>query len=797
MSCSLQRAVEDAPRLLRDGRTAHIAATQLLERLRLGQEDEVGTGRLVRVLCEHAVPHPSLTEQLVQLLVFHEFPLPIIESMSQLVGRGGAEVEMVVAQYKDMLSQDRSYLVPIVGSLSDLALSDELKAEVFELTQSALGLVDEEDVPTVLRTLLVTISPDTGARVVASIRREATHLSGKADILVLEVLSSALSASQITAGLFIDAIDAAPEVQMLDLHVLLLLLQRTRLRPAAHRCIKAAAGRGALQLPLLLQCCQDLAKDLGTSGTSNTSGTSRNYSASGTHETSSTNGIGSGVASPSGGGGGGGSTVRHELLWGFLALARQMARWACHYIAQDTPVAVVASVGSAGTSTRGNKLGGVEGGRASPPGRGGRGGQGKRRTRRQMMVQGKTGRGGNGAYMKGRVERRGLWRDGLGGLGGLGEGRGRVPGTMAIGGRDDGGGGGCGGVNGVYDDLREVRDEWRVDLSEHHGGMGGLLLEWAPALLASLFKHHPVTRLPVATLAVALVKLPNSVGGPIALPMAQASLHSSSSSVVSSDAASRSAGLPGGLDGNRGGDESVDGSVEGRQGGEGGGSRGGVEGHTRMVAAASGLSRAAANLLFDLASESGPRNTRTGGGVGGGRGGRGDGGGGGRQVGSTGGFTGFTGFTAILEEALYETDLLGDVRDALSCALSLVAAQDTSLHSSILVMVQKMLLNADNGGGGSGGGGGVWGGMGGRASLLGAQCLQWGSIWDDGDLNGGGMIDAFGGGGGGGGRAGVLQKRGMVLAMHVLQVSENENGNLHCVLHAAYCCTRVKGVRCQ
>ena len=165
-------------------------------------------------------------------------------------------------------------------------------------------------------------------------------------------------------------------------------------------------------------------------------------------------------------------------------------------------------------------------------------------------------------------------------------------------------------------------------------------------------------------------------------------------------------------------------------------------------------------------------------------------------MGSTGGFTGFTGFTAILEEALYETDLLGDVRDALSCALSLVAAQDTSLHSSILVMVQKMLLNADNGGGGSGGGGGVWGGMGGRASLLGAQCLQWGSIWDDGDLNGGGMIDAFGGGGGGGGRAGVLQKRGMVLAMHVLQVSENENGNLHCVLHA-YCCTRVKGVRCQ
>ena len=73
-----------------------------------------------------------------------------------------------------------------------------------------------------MRTLLVTISPDTGPRVVESIRREATQLTAKTDLIVLEVLSNALSASHITAELFIDAIDAASEVYMLDLHVLLL-----------------------------------------------------------------------------------------------------------------------------------------------------------------------------------------------------------------------------------------------------------------------------------------------------------------------------------------------------------------------------------------------------------------------------------------------------------------------------------------------------------------------------------------------------------------------------------------------
>tara|TARA_B100000795_G_scaffold244972_1_gene209813 strand:- start:44 stop:301 length:258 start_codon:yes stop_codon:yes gene_type:complete len=45
-------------------------------------------------------------------------------------------------------------IVPILGSLADLNLSKTRQVEIFRLAHAAVSIVDEEDLPSVARTLL-------------------------------------------------------------------------------------------------------------------------------------------------------------------------------------------------------------------------------------------------------------------------------------------------------------------------------------------------------------------------------------------------------------------------------------------------------------------------------------------------------------------------------------------------------------------------------------------------------------------------------------------------------------------
>ena len=46
------------------------------------------------------------------------------------------------------------FVVPILGSLADLNLSKTRQVEIFRLAHAAVSIVDEEDLPSVARTLL-------------------------------------------------------------------------------------------------------------------------------------------------------------------------------------------------------------------------------------------------------------------------------------------------------------------------------------------------------------------------------------------------------------------------------------------------------------------------------------------------------------------------------------------------------------------------------------------------------------------------------------------------------------------
>ena len=200
----VEAALARAPHLLRTGSPSRrlAAAKSLLEQLAMldaDDEDDVDTARkLLRVLSLHwsvadaADGGLGLAPTVVELLETCEpaIQMLLVESASQLLcgsggggggGGGGSDgdgsgfglkgqgsyagVEMLVEAYKELLAADRSFLTPIVGSLSDLPLSAALKEEVLALTQVALSLVDEQDVPVVVKALLSTATSATGRRV--------------------------------------------------------------------------------------------------------------------------------------------------------------------------------------------------------------------------------------------------------------------------------------------------------------------------------------------------------------------------------------------------------------------------------------------------------------------------------------------------------------------------------------------------------------------------------------------------------------------------------------------------------
>ena len=150
----LQNALEKLVPRLRYPDTLLQAATILLDRIRDGLEDESGTKLILRAIALHAEPHPAVTEQVVQLVYFCDCPAVIVDVISQISGASEPEVNLIVEQFKELLKGDRELLVPILGSLADLTLPESLCMETFHLATAALSIVDEGDLPAVVRTLL-------------------------------------------------------------------------------------------------------------------------------------------------------------------------------------------------------------------------------------------------------------------------------------------------------------------------------------------------------------------------------------------------------------------------------------------------------------------------------------------------------------------------------------------------------------------------------------------------------------------------------------------------------------------
>jgi len=204
----LPEALAIAPDLLGHEETRLPAAFALLDRLKLpapGDDMAEGAPKLLRLLGRFLGYHPAVLEQVLEALSLGECSGPIIESLPLLVvGAGPEEVAQVVEALKQALQEDLAgLLLPVLGALFDLPLGPRLRREALGLAQEALAVVQDADVPVVVRTLLRTLDEHSDPAILAHIRAECAGLSAQSTAVLMEVLATALSTNPMVARMLL------------------------------------------------------------------------------------------------------------------------------------------------------------------------------------------------------------------------------------------------------------------------------------------------------------------------------------------------------------------------------------------------------------------------------------------------------------------------------------------------------------------------------------------------------------------------------------------------------------------
>lgn len=131
-------------------RIATPEAVNLLEEAQCATQSETSSILQNLTLRLHT-PHPTVTSALHDLLQIH--PLQTIPHVPALIPGTPAVVAQFVESFSDLLSADRTLLVPIIGALSDLPLSDAHATQSRATLHYALSVVDSHDLPAVVRAL--------------------------------------------------------------------------------------------------------------------------------------------------------------------------------------------------------------------------------------------------------------------------------------------------------------------------------------------------------------------------------------------------------------------------------------------------------------------------------------------------------------------------------------------------------------------------------------------------------------------------------------------------------------------
>eukprot|EP00188_Purpureofilum_apyrenoidigerum_P005402 Plantae.Rhodophyta-Purpureofilum_apyrenoidigerum.ctg6986.p1 GENE.Plantae.Rhodophyta-Purpureofilum_apyrenoidigerum.ctg6986~~Plantae.Rhodophyta-Purpureofilum_apyrenoidigerum.ctg6986.p1 ORF type:complete len:959 (-),score=182.09 Plantae.Rhodophyta-Purpureofilum_apyrenoidigerum.ctg6986:14-2800(-) len=150
-----------------------------------------------------------------------------------------------MAAYSTLLQEDRSLLVPIVGSASDLCLDETSREQLHDTLIYALGAIEEDDIPTVAYSVLRT---EPSVLAVAELRKKTEFLSDSIACLVMNLIVDAirLNRHRLKVLLSVSA-ECEGGITLFDLIVWAAALYRSRERAGVLVSMRQAAATGGFQ----------------------------------------------------------------------------------------------------------------------------------------------------------------------------------------------------------------------------------------------------------------------------------------------------------------------------------------------------------------------------------------------------------------------------------------------------------------------------------------------------------------------------------------------------------------------
>ncbi|CAN8068763.1 unnamed protein product [Agarophyton chilense] len=181
-------------------------------------------------------PHPKLTQCMLDLIQIH--PHGAISHLPDILPNDASVIHDTVETLSEMLASDRTLLVPILATLASLPLSNSHRHQIRFTQQYALAVVDEKDLPAVLRSLVRT----SGRRGLWSAKTLRDGLSRTLSIEILPVLSAALCDLCNPKHPVTKYILAHPRLAWLDMHVFASLLSRPSARRMQFALVRRAVA---------------------------------------------------------------------------------------------------------------------------------------------------------------------------------------------------------------------------------------------------------------------------------------------------------------------------------------------------------------------------------------------------------------------------------------------------------------------------------------------------------------------------------------------------------------------------
>ena len=255
-SAPLERVMPTAQAFLQHPATHLAAATALVERLPL--ESPAGVRSILRTLCYAGACGPPVSDQLLEIfpLLESELAVELLAFLPQLMGEGEAQMQQLLGVCKEVMAADRTLMLPVIGALGQAPLTDALKHDLARLALGALPLAEESDLPTLVRALMQSLTAASMGRVLRGLRAQLGAVRPETLALLLQVVCSRLRVNGSAARALLRLCNGAPHLTRWDVLLLLQLLTLRRDRDAATQTLCTSLRRGALPLPLLLECAR-------------------------------------------------------------------------------------------------------------------------------------------------------------------------------------------------------------------------------------------------------------------------------------------------------------------------------------------------------------------------------------------------------------------------------------------------------------------------------------------------------------------------------------------------------------